>query len=451
MRLRPRIVGGLIVLAASTAVAQPDQPPPPAPEPQWAPPLLEEPPSTPPPEQAPPPQGTGSISTPEESTKAQPEERTSTMEIYGFAMLDGGYDFGAIGNPDWQDVLRPTMLPAFANEYGTGDRTFAGVRQSRFGTKTITPTAVGDIKTVFEWELFGVGVDAGQTTFRLRHAYGKWRGLRAGQTWSPFMDPDVFPDSIEYWGPPGMAFFRNVQLAYSFWESGDSDFTVALERPGATADQSSIEDRIDLTNVVARFPSPDVSADLKLATWWGYVRISGLLRYMRWDVLGEETAGISPGHVWGGGANLSGNIKLDPALIKLQFVYGTAIENYMNDAGPDVGPKTVDPVSFATITGTGLQVFGLVAFVDFKWCDLLTSTAGYSLVWIDNSADQLADSFHMGQYALGNLLFHPTKSLLLGPEFQWGRRTNAFDGFSSDDYRLQISVKYNFSHTVGGH
>ena len=28
------------------------------------------------------------------------------------------------------------------------------------------------------------------------------------------MDPDVFPNSLEYWGPTGMVFFRNVQLRY---------------------------------------------------------------------------------------------------------------------------------------------------------------------------------------------------------------------------------------------
>ena len=27
------------------------------------------------------------------------------------------------------------------------------------------------------------------------------------------MDPDVFPNSLEYWGPTGMVFFRNVQSA----------------------------------------------------------------------------------------------------------------------------------------------------------------------------------------------------------------------------------------------
>ena len=28
------------------------------------------------------------------------------------------------------------------------------------------------------------------------------------------MDIDVFPNSIEYWGPAGMAFFRNVQFRW---------------------------------------------------------------------------------------------------------------------------------------------------------------------------------------------------------------------------------------------
>ena len=67
---------------------------------------------------------------------------------------------------------------------------------------------------MFEFELFGTGVDAGQTTFRLRHAYGELGHFGAGQTWSPFMDPDVFPNSIEYWGPNGMVFFRNVQARW---------------------------------------------------------------------------------------------------------------------------------------------------------------------------------------------------------------------------------------------
>src|SRR5262245_53646236 len=132
----------------------------------------------------------------------------STVDLYGFIMLDTGYQVNQ-NDPDWFDVLRPTKLPAFENQFGADGNWFFSVRQSRFGVKSSTPTDLGALKTQFEFELFGTGVDAGQTTFRLRHAYAELGQWGVGQTWSPFMDIDVFPNSVEYWGPNGMVFFRN--------------------------------------------------------------------------------------------------------------------------------------------------------------------------------------------------------------------------------------------------
>ena len=94
-------------------------------------------------------------------------EGKSTFEVYGFAMLDIGYDFKT-NNPDWYDVIRTTKLPSFAGEFAPNGKVYAGVRQSRLGVKSSTPTKYGELKTQFEFELFGTGVDAGQTTFRLR-------------------------------------------------------------------------------------------------------------------------------------------------------------------------------------------------------------------------------------------------------------------------------------------
>ena len=101
---------------------------------------------------------------------AQPAK--PTFDIYGFAMLDIGHNFTQI-HPDWYDTLRVTRLPKVEKEFGEDNSTFAGVRQSRLGFKSTTPTDYGDLKTTFEFELFGTGVDAGQTTFRLRHAWGE--------------------------------------------------------------------------------------------------------------------------------------------------------------------------------------------------------------------------------------------------------------------------------------
>ena len=199
----PALFGACLMIAAASAVC--------AQEP------------TPPPEPAPP------------AAAPPPQPAKSTFEVYGFAMLDIGQNFKQI-DPNWFDTLRVTKLPSSPKQFGENDSTFASVRQSRFGVQSSTPTDYGDLKTKFEFELFGTGVDQGQTTFRLRHAYGEFGQVLAGQTWSPFMDIGVFPNSLEYWGPTGMVFFRNVQLRYTPISDGKQTFMIAIERPGASGD-----------------------------------------------------------------------------------------------------------------------------------------------------------------------------------------------------------------------
>jgi DcaP outer membrane protein len=128
---------------------------------------------------------------------AEQPKVSSSIDIYGYAMTDTGYNFGSI-NPNWFDVERPTQSPAFQGEFGPDGNAYFGVRLTRFGVESFTPTPLGDLETIFEFELFGTGADPGQTTFRLRHAYGELGHFGAGQTWSPFKDIDVFPNSLEY-------------------------------------------------------------------------------------------------------------------------------------------------------------------------------------------------------------------------------------------------------------
>jgi hypothetical protein len=284
----------------------------------------------------------------------------TTLDLYGFAMLDTGYQSGQ-NDPDWFDVLRPTKLPAFEDEFGEDGDWFASVRQSRLGVKTNTETSLGNLYTVFEFELFGTGVDAGQTTFRLRHAYGELGQWGAGQTWSPFMDIDLFPNSVEYWGPNGMAFFRNVQLRWMPIK-GDTRLTIALERPGASADQGDFADRIELQNITTNFPAPDLSAEYRQATGFGYVEIAGIVRYMEWTDQLDDGDDLS-GDAVGWGINLSSNIKAGRSTFRLGAVYGEGIQNYMNDAPADVGPEiTGDPTR--SLEGEPLPMLGISAFVD---------------------------------------------------------------------------------------
>jgi hypothetical protein len=390
---------------------------------------------------------------------ASAQEKTKT-QIYGFVMTDMRYDSEAI-NSEWFDVLRPSKLAAYKNEFGEEGNIAFSARQSRLGVKSFIPTDMGELKTTFEFELFGTGEDAGQTTFRLRHAYGELGKFGAGQTWSPFMDIDVFPNSIEYWGPTGMVFFRNIQFRYMPIQ-GDTRLTFALERPGASADQGEYDDRIEVQNVVGRFPLPDLSAEYRIGRPWGYVELAGIVRYMEWNDTNPASPDLS-GDALGWGLNLSSNLKFGGnSTLRLQAVYGEGIQNYMNDAPADLGIQNNPGNVAQPFEGVTLPVLGLVAFLDHTWNSKWTSTIGYSMCDIDNSNGQRYDAYSKGDYALVNVLYSPVPNLMLGPELQWDKRTN-FEAAPDDDlgpgntgYRdvdnmaFQFSAKYSFSSMFGG-
>ena len=391
---------------------------------------------------------------PAEPSAAEPQEDSvplegeiteplNTVNFYGFAMLDSGYDFGQV-DPNWFDVVRPTKLPSFPNEFAPSGNVYAGVRQSRFGVKSSMPTQFGDLKTIFEFELFGTGVDAGQTTFRLRHAYGELGQFGAGQTWSPFMDIGVFPNTIEYWGPNGMVFFRNVQVRWMPIQSKKGGVTIALERPGASGDQGTYAGRVELQNIRPRFNFPDLSGNVRIERDWGYLQLASIVRKIGWVDTSNNAPNLG-GSVVGWGVNVTSNLNLSKKnLAKLAFVYGNGIENYMNDAPVDVGIENNPPGSRLPIKAVALPVLGVVSFLDHTWNDQFTSSVGYSMVDIQNSNAQLPADFHQGHYAIANLLYHPTKKVMMGGEFQYGRRVNFSNGFNTNDYRMQFSFKFDW-------
>ena len=388
---------------------------------------------------------------PATSASAQAPDTSATVEIYGFAQGDAIYDFNQ-NNPNWFDVNRPSRLPAFKNEFGANGHTWISARQSRFGVKATVPTPKGPpFKVTFEYDLFGVGPDQGQFTIRPRHIYGQWGQFGAGQTNSPFMDVDVFPNILEYWGPNGMLFFRNMMV---FWQPinkpNGTHATFALERPGASGDAGIYADRVELQNIVPRFPAPDISGDYRYAGNWGYVELGGMLRWINWEDVLSDTLDLSGG-VTGWGLALSSNLKAGKNdIFRLIAVYGAGVENYFNDAPVDVGVERQLNNRRTPITGEALPDFGMSAYLDHTWNSHFTSAIGYARVDIDNSDAQAPSAFKSGQYASTNLLWTPVPNILMGGEFQWGHRENNSDGFSVNDFRLQFSFKYSYSQKFGG-
>jgi len=385
---------------------------------------------------------TGSTGTPGKETK--PVEEKNNIDLYGFIMLDTGYDFKT-NDPDWFDVVRPTKLPSLSGEFAPDGKVYYGVRQSRFGVKTSTPTRLGNLKTQFEFELFGTGVDAGQTTFRLRHAYGELGQFGAGQTWTPFMDIDVFPNSVEYWGPNGMVLFRNLQFRWMPIRNDRTQLTFAIERPGASADGGVYADRIELQGIKPKFDMPDFSWNARLIRNWGHVQFAGIFRKISWVDLNRTPTRDLSGDAFGWGLNLTSSLKFSKKDTgKFEVIYGEGVQNYMNDAPVDIGVKNnlANPVT--PIKGVPLPLLGVVSFLDHNWSDTFSTSIGYSMLNIENSDAQKPSDFHQGHYALTNLIYHPVSSVTIGSEFVFGRRINFRDGFNVNDYRIQFSFKYDW-------
>jgi hypothetical protein len=370
------------------------------------------------------------------------------LDVYGFAHVDAIHDFNRV-DPDWKATLRPSKIPVNCPEdsgCGNDGETIVSVRQSRLGFLGMVPTPVGEIEARIEFELFGVGDDAGETTFRLRHAYGELGPFLAGQTWSLFMDPDVFPNTIDYWGPPGMVFYRNPQVRWTPYDAEGLSAAVAIESPGSALDQGKA-DTEEVSIGGDDFSSwdrwPDFTGHIRTEGDWGHLQFATIVRVLGYEIR-SNNGGDPDGWEIGAAGNLSGSFNLfENDKILWQLVGGRGFANYMNDGGADLAPN--DDIDGAE----ALPGLGWLLYYNRQWAERWTSSVGFGEHRQWTTQGQEDSAFETGQLAQVNLLFHPTSGMFVGPEFIWGRRENR-DGRDAMDNRVQVSFHYDFGATILG-
>jgi len=376
------------------------------------------------------------------------QDPKGNFEIYGVVLVDAGYNFNS-SDPDWFDVMRPTRLPKFENQFGTEGNTFFSIRQTKLGFKSSQPTKWGEFKTHFDFDLFGFGKDAGQTTLHVVNAYGQLGKFLAGQAPSTFMDPDVFPVTLDYWGPCSRIFYLNIQFRYSLINAEKQRLAFALERPGGSADGTDYSNSVSLQNVKPHFPLPNLAAHYRQDFSWGYARISGILKYLSWEEIPDTTIQDLNGNDLGWGINVSSVIHASKRIrFKVQGEYGEGYENYIADSSPDVALQSNPGNPSKLVEGKAIPAWGVFGFMEIDWSDHLSSSMGYSVLNIQNTDLQSPDAFKRGQYGLFNLRWHPVDNVGLGIEYQYGRRDNFNDGFYGFGNKIQCSFEYHFSRTL---
>ena len=175
-----------------------------------------------------------------------------------------------------------------------------------------------------------------------------------------------------------------------------------------------------------------------------------MLRLIKWDDTLDDQFDLS-GDAWGWGINLSSNLKPSKdSTIRLQFVFGEGIQNYMNDSPIDIGIANNLSNPVTPVVGEPVPILGIVAFLDHSFSEEYATSIGYSWQENDNTDAQAPSAFRTGHYVVGNIIHYPATNVMVVGEFQWGRRENFSDGFTSDGVKVQFSFKYNFSWKLGG-
>ncbi|MCU0294010.1 MAG: DcaP family trimeric outer membrane transporter, partial [Thermoanaerobaculaceae bacterium] len=114
-------------------------------------------------------------------------------------------------------------------EAGKGSRLSLWAGPSRFNFDVRTPTAVGQMRAFIEGDFAGDG-----KTFRLRHAYGQFRDLIIGHTWSTFSDPDADHWDIDLEGVNAENVQRQAQIRWRRTLREGLRLSLAIEYPTAS-------------------------------------------------------------------------------------------------------------------------------------------------------------------------------------------------------------------------
>jgi len=346
------------------------------------------------------------------------------LKIGGYFKTDFIYDLKPAGSTD---SFIPSSIP-IPTVVGVNNATVS-IRPTRLSLDFRVPsTKVGEVRFYLEGDLFGTNA----TTPRLRHAYAQVKNVLLGQTFSNFMDPDGFPDTLDFQGPNGMVSIRNPQLRYGIALGSSTTFYVSIEKPS-----SDIIFKTPQFSAQPNAPSPDGTVRLRKEFERGHFQVSGLFRSIAAFLPDGRTDSV-----FGWGLNVSTGVKtFGKDNVIFAVAGGHGVSRYIQDTsglGIDAEPESgVTPHLEAT------PAVGVEAAYQHYWRKTLRSSAIYSYAAVNNANLAAAATYNHGTYTGANLIWNPYGSLNLGAEYLYGWAMEQ-NGLKSNAPRIQFSAKYSF-------
>jgi len=128
----------------------------------------------------------------------------AAMRMGGFVKMNIVETFDPLGSLD-RFISGSIPVP----QQSSPPRTSMTVSQSRLNWDLRDKTQFGTMRAYIEGDFAGDG-----DTFRLRHAFGQFKDLLVGKTWTVFQDTDAAPEEIDFEGINGAVNVRQPQVRY---------------------------------------------------------------------------------------------------------------------------------------------------------------------------------------------------------------------------------------------
>jgi len=349
------------------------------------------------------------------------------LKIGGYFKTDFIYDLKPAGNTD---SFIPSSIP-IPTAVGVNNATVS-VRPTRLSLDFRVPTTkIGDVRFYIEGDLFGTNA----TTPRLRHAYAQARNVLIGQTFSNFMDPDGFPDTLDFQGPNGMVSVRNPQLRYGHALTPSTTLYISVEKPS-----SDIIFKTPQFSSQPNAPSPDGAVRVRQEFERGHVQVAWLFRSIAAFLPNGRTDSV-----FGWGVNTSLGFKtIGKDNVIFAVAAGHGISRYLQDTsglGIDAEPASGVSTHLQATPAVGVET----AYQHY-WLKTLRSSVIYSYAGVNNTAlfsSAAPTTYNHATYTGSNVIWNPYGNFNVGAEFLYGWAMEQ-NGLKANAPRIQFSAKYSF-------
>lgn len=341
------------------------------------------------------------------------------VNLYGYIRADASYQ--AKGASTMYNNISGVPLEHTAEEAQQKDRLHSTVNVTRLGLNFKTPSDAGEVGGKLEMDFFG---GATRDQFRIRHAYITLDQWLIGQTWSTFIAPEYYPETVDAGTFVGGALQRSPMLRYSDKLSANTSFAVAIEDPKYTA-TSDPDNEMRMPALVGRLNHKFDNGSL----------LSG-----RTFMAEKKT---STDKQWAWGVGLGGKYQLSPqTLLKADYYHVKGDGRFLlwaNNSYVIDDQNNIQSNEFDTIS----------AGITHQFNSQLRSTLGYGYMkakddnrFAEIQKSNLTQNKELWQGWI-NAMYNPYKPITLGVEYVYGER-ETFDGRNGIDNRVNMMATYDF-------